>query len=133
MPKALVSLTCTLALAACATAPPDRTATVGAPAGAADAPPASLLHSSPECVAKNLAAGEPFPASAIPEAARVRRQSGWVAVRYDVVGGVASNLTVVGSEPAGLYDAAALRHAAHYRDPGKATVSGCVMHIDVRF
>ena len=62
-----------------------------------------------------------------------KRQSGWVAVGYDVIAGVAQNLVVVASSPAGLYDAAALRHAARYRDPGKASVRGCVMTIDVKF
>jgi hypothetical protein len=117
-----------LALAGCATPPAPAPRFVPlAEAGAL------LPHSSPECLAKMLKPGEPFPASAIPEAARTARQSGWVAVRYDMVGGVAQNLVVAASSPAGLYDAAALQHAARYRDAGKATVAGCVMTIDVKF
>lgn len=118
-------------LAACASAPPgDRP---GASAAGSSPAGASLLHSSPECLAKNLRPGEPFPASAIPEAAAARRQSGSVAIRYDVVDGVAQNLVVVASTPPGLYDAAALEHAARYREPTRTTVRGCVMNIDVRF
>ena len=129
---ATLSVACLLALAGCATPPAGGPApAVASPAAAAAA--ASPLHSSPECLAARLKPSDPFPASAIPEAALARRQSGWVAVRYDVVDGVARNLVVVGSTPPGLYDAASLDHAARYRDPGRATVGGCVMHIDVRF
>lgn len=92
-----------------------------------------LPVSSAECLASKIKPSEPFPASAIPESAMARRQSGWVAIRYDVVAGVAQNPAVVASSPSGLYDAAALQHAARYRDPGKATVRGCVMIIDVKF
>ena len=62
-----------------------------------------------------------------------KRQSGFVAIRYDVADGVAQNLELVGSSPPGLYDAAAMQHAARYRDPGRTTVRGCVMIIDVKF
>jgi hypothetical protein len=98
------------------------------PLGKADIP-----FSSPECLAAKLRPGEPFPASAIPQAALAQRLSGWVAIRYDVLGGAAQNLVVVGSNPAGLYDAAALQHAARYRDPGKNNVRGCVTTIEVVF
>jgi hypothetical protein len=94
---------------------------------------ASLPTSSPECVAQKLKSGEPFPASAIPEAALSKKQSGWVAMRYDVVAGTAQNIKVVTSRPAGLYDAAALQHAAKYKDPTGSTVRGCVMTIEVKF
>jgi len=92
-----------------------------------------MPHSSPECLAKQLKPAEPFPASAIPAEAMTKRLSGFVAIRYDVADGVAQNLEVVGSSPPGLYDAAAMQHAARYRDPGRTTVRGCVMIIDVKF
>ena len=77
----------------------------------------NLPFSSPECLAAKLPPGESFPASAIPAAAQANRQSGVVAIRYDVVAGAAQNLELVSSSPAGLYDAAAMQHAAKYRAP----------------
>lgn len=115
-----------LAIAACASGTNERFVPL-AEAGS------MLPHSSAECLASKIKPSDPFPASAIPETAMARRQSGWVAIRYDVIAGAAQNLVVVASSPAGLYDTAALQHAARYRDPGKATVRGCVMIIDVRF
>ena len=94
---------------------------------------ASLPFSSAECLAAKLPPGEPFPASAIPSAAQSSRQSGVVAIRYDVVGGVAQNLQVVSSKPVGLYDTAAMQHAAKYRAPASSTVRGCVTIIEVKF
>ncbi len=93
----------------------------------------NLPFSSPECLAAKLPPGEPFPASAIPAAAQANRQSGVVAIRYDVVGGIAQNLQVVSSSPAGLYDAAAMQHASKYRAPSSATVRGCVTIVEVTF
>ena len=115
-----------LLLSACAVTTGDGTE------GTQNARSASLF-SSPECLAAKLQSGEPLPASAIPQAALDKRQSGSVAIRYDVIAGVARNLVVVSSEPAGLYDAVALNHAARYRDPGKTTVHGCVTIIEVKF
>lgn len=92
-----------------------------------------LPFSSPECLAAKLPPGEPFPASAIPAAAQASRQSGVVAIRYDVIAGVAQNLQVVSSSPAGLYDSAAMQHAAKYRAPNVLAVRGCVTVIDVKF
>jgi hypothetical protein len=92
-----------------------------------------LPYSSAECLAKKLKPVGPFPASAIPAEASSKRQSGWVAVRYDLAAGVVERPVVVGSSPAGLYDAAALQHVARYRDAGKTTVAGCVTLIDVKF
>jgi hypothetical protein len=89
--------------------------------------------SSPECVARNLKPGEPFPVAAIPEAVLKKAQSGSVALRYDVVAGAAQNVVVVASSPPGVYDAAALQHAARYREPTGTTVRGCVMTIDIKF
>ncbi len=125
-----------LALAGCATG----TAT-GTSASSASNPPymsldearPTLPQSSPECLAQKLKSGDPFPASAIPAAALSQRQSGWVAMRYDVIAGTAQNIAVVASRPAGVYDAAALQHAARYRDPTRSTVRGCVMTIEVKF
>ena len=135
---ALVSAS--LALAGCATGTPP-----GTPAGTSESsasnPPylsldearPTLPQSSPECLAQKLRSGEPFPASAIPAAALSQRQSGWVAMRYDVIAGAAQNIAVVASRPAGVYDTAALQHAARYRDPTRSTVRGCIMTIEVRF
>jgi len=124
--KLLVSLSACIALAACATNP--------AGTGTASAPGAAKsFASSPECLAANLKPSEPFPASAIPEAVMQKAQSGFVAVRYDVVAGRAQNLAVVSSTPQGLYDSYALQHAGKYRDPSGKTVAGCVMTIDIRF
>ncbi len=94
---------------------------------------ANLPFSSPECLAAKLPSGEAFPASAIPAAALANRQSGLVAIRYDVIAGVAVNLQVVSSSPAGLYDAAAMHHAAKYRTSTSSTVRGCVTIIEVKF
>ena len=93
----------------------------------------NIPFSSPECLAAKLPAGEPFPASAIPASAQANRQSGLVAIRYDVVAGAAQNLQIVTSSPAGVYDAAAMQHAAKYRAPTSATVRGCVTVIEVKF
>lgn len=124
--KRLSPLASVLLLAACASAP----------TGDGNSTPISKAHvpfSSPECLAAKLRQGEPFPASAIPPAALASRQSGWVAIRYDVLAGRAQNLAVVGSHPPGLYDAAALQHASTYRDPTKSDVRGCVTTIKVDF
>ena len=119
-----------LALAACATTSGDRPGDAVIPL---DQMRAKMPHSSPECLAKKLKPADPFPASAIPPEAMAKRQSGFVAIRYDVADGVARNLELVGSSPPGLYDNAAMQHAALYRDPGTTTVRGCVMIIDIRF
>ena len=124
--KRLSLLASLLLLTACASTPTGSSSSV--PVSKADIP-----FSSPECLAAKLRQGEPFPASAIPAAALANRQSGWVAIRYDVISGSARNLAVVGSNPPGLYDAAALQHAAMYRDPTKADVRGCVTTIEVSF
>ena len=119
------------ALASCATGP--GSTTPSQPYVLLDQARALLPLSSPECVAQNLKPGEPFPASEIPPSALSNKLSGWVAMRYDVVAGLAQNIIVVESRPTGLYDAAALKHAARYRDPKGATVRGCVMTIEVKF
>ena len=120
----------TLALAACASGPAGEAAGSG---GVKPVDRSNLPFSSPECLAARLPPGEPFPASAIPAAAQANRQSGLVAIRYDVIAGVASNLQVVTSSPPGLYDAAAMQHAAKYRAPASFNVRGCVTVIDVKF
>ena len=94
---------------------------------------ATLPQSSAECLAQKLKAGDPFPESAIPASALSNKQSGWVAMRYDVIAGAAQNIAVVESRPAGVYDAAAVQHAARYRDPRGSTVRGCIMTIEVKF
>ena len=127
IPKSLVASALSLILAACAGTKPVE----GGAAQPVDR--TNLPFSSPECLAAKLPPGEPFPANAIPAAAQTTRQSGLVAIRYDVIAGVAQNLQVVLSSPAGLYDAAALQHAAKYRAQTSATVRGCVTVIDVKF
>ena len=133
--KPLFCLTFTLWLVACGTTQGPQP---GSDAASGRAPTTeqragASLFSSPECLAKNLKPGEPFPSTAIPAAALASRISGSVAVRYDVVAGLAQNLVVVASSPPGLYDEAVLRHAAKYRDPTNSTVRGCVMTIEVKF
>jgi len=120
----------TLLLAGCAGTPQ---AGIGSSGPARAVTKADIPFSSPECLAAKLRQGDPFPASAIPEAALAKRQGGWVAVRYDVIGGSAQNLAVVASDPPGLYDTAALQHAAKYRDAAKTNVRGCVTTIEVAF
>jgi hypothetical protein len=80
-----------------------------------------------------LLAAAPLPVSLIPESVLRKALSGWVTVRYDVVAGKAKNAVVVASEPVGLYDAYALRHANAYTEPTGATISGCVMHTSIKF
>jgi hypothetical protein len=131
---ALVVLSACATNTATNTAPPAAAATALADKYVPLAESAALLPaSSAECLAQKLKSGDPFPASAIPEAALSKKQSGWVAMRYDVVAGVAQNIKLVTSRPAGVYDAAALQHAAKYRDPTGSTVRGCVMTIEVKF
>lgn len=125
--NALLTGWASLCLAACATT------NVADTTGAQAAGAANLPFSSPECLAAKLPQGEPFPAASIPAAAQAGRQSGTVAIRYDVVAGAAQNLQVVTSSPAGLYDAAAMQHVARYRVPSKPTVRGCVSIIEVKF
>lgn len=122
----LAALSASLLLAACATKSTQ-------PYVPLDEVRASLPQSSAECLAQKLKSGEPFPAAEVPEAALSQRLSGWVAMRYDVIAGQAQNIVVVESRPAGVYDAAALKHAARYRDPRGSTVRGCVMTIEVKF
>ena len=125
MKTALLLALC-IVLASCATRPDEK-------ASSLEGARATLPQSSAECLAQNLKPGEPFPASAIPEAVLRKAQSGWVAMRYDVIAGVAKNVVVVASSPAGVYDAAAVQHAARYRDPSGSTVRGCIMTIDIKF
>jgi uncharacterized lipoprotein YmbA len=116
-----------LVLAACATPPAaDRYFPL-------DEARAGLPYSSPECLAKKLKPVDAFPAASIPAAALSNRQSGWVAIRYDLAAGVPWRVEVVGSSPPGLYDGAALQHVGRYRDSTKTTVAGCVTLIDVKF
>ena len=124
--KTAALLSICIALASCATKTNETNNSPGA-SGAKQA------QSSPECLAANLKPSDPFPPSAIPEAILKRAQSGSVAMRYDVVAGKAQNVSVVASNPPGLYDSYALQHATRYREPGGKTVSGCVMTIDIKF
>lgn len=131
--RSQLSVALGLALAACAT---DQTSTPGAASGTdggASPNSGSLLYSSPECLAKRLKSGDPLPSGSIPQAAVTNRTSGSISIRYDVVDGAAKNLQVVASTPPGLYDEAALAHAAKYRDPTNSTARGCVMKIEVKF
>jgi hypothetical protein len=113
-----------LVLASCAT-PPATT-----PGASADP---TQLKASPECLAANLREADPMPAGMVPQDVLRKAQSGWVTVRYDVVGGKARNAVVVSSQPPGLYDAYVLRHAGAYTEPTGATVRGCIMTTHIRF
>jgi len=121
-----------MAIASCATQAPQTPQTPQSPAPVSDSKSA-VPFSSAQCLAAKLAQGEAFPASAIPQAALANKQSGWVAIRYDVVAGSAQNLAVVGSNPAGLYDQAAMQHAAKYQTSPGVNVRGCVTTIEVKF
>jgi outer membrane biosynthesis protein TonB len=127
-------------LAACATSPPPQPPPLpSTPAAQANQAQAGTTQAniatqaSAACQAANLRLAEPMPVSLIPESILRRAQSGWVTVRYDVVAGKARNAVVVASEPAGLYDAYALSHATAYSEPTGATVSGCIMHTNIKF
>ena len=115
-----------IALASCATK-------TGETNNSSTAAGGKQAQSSPECLAANLKPSDPFPSSAIPDAILKRAQSGSVAMRYDVVAGKAQNVSVVASNPPGLYDSYALQHANRYREPSGKTVSGCIMTIDIKF
>ena len=116
-----------LALTACAIPTDHRLAQPGAAA------PPARPQSSAECLAAKIKPGEPFPASAIPDEVLRKQQSGWVALRFDLVAGKTQNVVVVSSNPTGVYDSYALQHAIKFRDPAGTTVRGCVMTIDVKF
>jgi hypothetical protein len=133
--QALWAVTLAALLTACASTAPDndQTGAQSPTVGAAAHTGAQPVMSSPECMARKLKPGDPFPVSAIPEALLKKAQSGSVAMRYDVIAGVAQNIVVVASSPPGVYDAPALQHAARYRDPTGSTVRGCVMTIDIKF
>ena len=90
-------------------------------------------QASPECLAANLRAGDPLPASAIPDEILRKAQSGWVTVTYDVVAGRAQNLKVAASNPPGLYDSYVLRHVSNYTEPSRATVRGCLVTTNIKF
>jgi hypothetical protein len=123
-----------LALTGCATGTGSGTnASIGQTYVPLDSVRATLPQSSAECLAQKLKSGDPFPESDVPATALTKKQSGWVAMRYDVIAGKAQNIEVVASRPAGVYDAAALQYAARYRDAGGSTVRGCIMTIEVKF
>lgn len=123
--RLLALIPCCLALASCATQPAATSPSAG-PHGAA-------IAVSPECLAARLRPADPMPVSMVPEEVLRKAQSGWVAVRYDVVAGKAANAVVVASEPRGLYDAYVLRHASLYTEPTGATVRGCIMTTNIKF
>ena len=124
--KTAALLSLCIALASCATSTSEMN-------NSPSASGANQALSSAECLAANLKPSDPVPPSAIPEAILKRAQSGSVAMRYDVVAGKAQNVSVVASNPPGLYDSYALLHANRYREPSGKTVSGCVMTIDIKF
>lgn len=126
--KSLLLLGLPLVLVACAT-----DTRQAAPVLSLEEARAKVPQTSPECLAQNPRPGEPFPASAIPAEAMAKKLSGLVAMRYDVIAGAAQNIEVVASTPPGVYDAAALQHAARYREPRGITVRGCIMTIEVKF
>jgi hypothetical protein len=139
--KQLISILGAVMLAACASNPSPTSAPTPASATAATTQAQSGgalgqdLGNQPSaaCLAAKLRAAEPLPVSLIPEAVLRQARSGTVTVRYDVVAGKAANAKVVASEPAGLYDAYALRYASTYTEPTGATVAGCIMHTSIKF
>ena len=127
-----LTLALCLTLTACATRSPE-TGKGGEPGAGTAGAAVQRPSSSPECLAAKLRPAEPFSANALPNDPLLKRQSGWVAVRYDVAAGKATNVAVAASQPAGLYDSYVLQHAQRYRDSGGNMVKGCVMTIDVKF
>jgi hypothetical protein len=124
--RSIALLALCAALASCATGPDN---SPKPQMGTGEARP----QSSAECLAANLKPSEPFTANLIPEAVLKKAQSGSVAMQYDVVNGKAQNVTVVTSNPPGLYDSYAVQHANRYREPSGKTVRGCIMTIDIKF
>ncbi len=94
---------------------------------------AAVPPSSSECLASKIKPVDPFPASAIAPSLLAQQQSGLVALRYDVIDGVARNVDVIRSNPPGVYDEAAKRHLARYRDPAGGSAKECVMTVDIKF
>ncbi len=137
----VIAVVAAVVLAACASnpspAPAPAMSSTTAPATQAQGDgalgPDAGNQPSAACLAAKLRAAEPLPVSLIPEAVLRQARSGSVTVRYDVVGGKAANAKVVASEPAGLYDAYALRYASTYTEPTGATVAGCIMHTSIKF
>lgn len=116
------------AMPAGGTASPAATVPPSAAGGSAEP-----LQESAECKAARLKPADPMPASALtPEMLRQAR-SGYVSMRYDVVRGRAEHVQVVLSNPPGLYDGIAVRHAQGYRDPGGGSARGCLMTVNVQF
>lgn len=126
LPLRLTLLVAAATLAACAGVP----TAPGANTGGIDP---SLLKESPECAAAKLKPADPLPASALPEDVLRKAQTGFVAMRYDVVRGRAENVVVVASNPPGVYERYAVAHARNYRDPGGGSAPGCIMTIHIRF
>jgi hypothetical protein len=127
------------ALVGCGSAPPTTAPAVSGSAPAAAEGPtlaqarAGLPPESPECLSPKIRKPDPLPASAIPEAVLRQARSGWTVLRYDLVAGRVSNLTVAASHPAGLYDPYALAHASRYADSSKASAKGCYMTVEIKF
>ena len=120
----------TVILASCASQSPEPP---GATAGTLATSKATGTQATPECLAAKLRPAEAMPVSLIPDDLLRKAQSGWVAVRYDVVAGKARNAVVVASDPPGLYDAYALKHADSYTEPTGANVRGCIMTTNIKF
>ena len=126
----LISLLLTTLITACASNLPQ----TSGPSPTTTAPPqGTAIQTSPECVAARLRPADALPIALIPDEVLRKAQSGWVAVRYDVVAGKAANAVVVASEPQGLYDSYALTHARAYTEPTGATVRGCIMTTNIKF
>lgn len=117
-------------LAACASTGQSDAGRLGAGAGAAGEDPTQM---SAECRAAGLRPPPPMAASAIPDEVLRRRQSGYATVRYDLVQGQPQNPRVVASQPPGLYDPYALRHALAQADPGGHSVRGCILTVNIQF
>lgn len=125
----LSSVLAVLLLAACAT-PGGREAGSRADGAAATE---DLTQMSAECRAAGLKAPPPMAVSAIPDEVLRKRQSGYTTVRYDLAQGQPQNLRVVASQPPGLYDRYALRHAMAQADPGGRSARGCILTVNIQF
>lgn len=129
----LLSIAAALLLTACASRLPEAPSGAAATAAPAAAGQDKQIQMSPECLAANLRPADALPVGLIPDDVLRKAQSGWVSVRYDVVAGKARNAVVVASEPPGLYDIYALKHANAYTEPTGANVRGCIMTTNIKF
>ncbi|WP_124452889.1 hypothetical protein [Paucibacter sp. KBW04] len=73
--------------------------------------------------------GNPDPAEWVAVTQKVKR-SGWVAVRYSMVGGQVVDAKVEASYPAGLYEEFAISHTKKNRNPAAPDASNCITTLE---